>query len=222
MIKNYFKIAFRHLWKNRLSTTLNFVGLTVGLASIMTLGFGVYAYYSADSFIENKEELYTLKTVESDGNISDQTTYPLLGEIVHSSPDVIGATHIQSWDWPWLKVEDKEIQKNTKYVDTSFFKVFTLPLKYGNPKNALQNKYDIVVSDEVSQQLFGDINPVGQTIQANDTLSLTVQGVFKSINPYSSIEFDVLLPTILLESTPGFKQGADWYNTFATNYLRLK
>src|SRR5690606_40971905 len=52
--------------------------------------------------------------------------------------------------------------------------------------------------------------------------SLTVQGVFKSINPYSSIEFDVLLPTILLESTPGFKQGADWYNTFATNYLRLK
>ncbi|MDG3582850.1 ABC transporter permease [Galbibacter pacificus] len=222
MIKNYFKIAFRHLWKNRLSTALNFVGLTVGLASIMTLGFGVYAYHSADAFIENKEALYTLKTVETNGNVSDQTTYPLLGEIVHSAPEVIGATHIQGWNWPWLKVKDIETQKNTKYVDTSFFKVFTLPLKYGNSKTALKNKYDIVISEEVSRQLFGDINPVGQTIQADDSLNLTVQGVFKPINPYSSVAFDVLLPTALLELNPGFKQGADWYNTFATNYLRVK
>lgn len=222
MIKNYFKIAFRHLWKNKLSTALNFVGLTVGLSSVMTLGFGVYAYYSADSFIENKEELYTLNSIVNSGEKYDQTTYPLLGEIVHSSPDVIGATHIQGWNWPWLSVNDKEIQKNTKYVDTSFFKVFTLPLKYGNPTIALQNKYDIVISEEISNRLFGDINPVGQTIRADDSLDLTVQGVFKSINPYSSIEFDVLLPTALLESTPGFKQGADWYNTFAYNYIRLK
>lgn len=222
MIKNYIKIAFRHLWKNKLSTALNFVGLTVGLASIMTLGFGVYAYYSADSFIDNKEELYILNSVVNSGEKFDQTTYPLLGEIVHSSPDVIGATHIQSWNWPWLSVNDKEIQKNTKYVDTSFFKVFTLPLKYGNPTIALQNKYDIVISEEISIRLFGDINPVGQTIRADDSLDLTVQGVFKPISPYASIEFDVLLPTSLLELNPGFKQGANWYNTFAYNYIRLK
>src|SRR5690606_6156067 len=104
----------------------------------------------------------------------------------------------------------------------SFFKVFTLPLKYGNPKTALQDTYDIVISEEVSRQFFGDKNPVGETIKADDSLSLTVQGVYKSISPYASLEFDVLLPTALLELNPGFKQGADWYNTFAYNYLRLQ
>jgi len=222
MIKNYFKIAFRHLWKNRLFTFLNLFGLTIGLASLMTLGFGVYAYYNADSFIQHKEELYTLKSVTSSGEAYDQTTYPLLGEIVNTVPDVAAATHIQSWNWPWLKVGDRELQKKTKYVDTSFFKVFTLPLKYGNPKTALQDTYDIVISEEVSRQFFGDKNPVGETIKADDSLSLTVQGVYKSISPYASLEFDVLLPTALLELNPGFKQGADWYNTFAYNYLRLQ
>lgn len=222
MIKNYFKTAYRHLLKNKLYSFLNIVGLTIGLASIMTLGFGVYVYYDADTFIKNKEELYSLRTVLSSGDAADQTTYPLLGEIIHSSSDVVGATHIQGWNWPWLKVENKELQKNTKYVDTSFFKVFTLPLKYGNPNIALRSKYDIVISDQVSQQLFGDINPIGQHIQLDDGVNVTVQGVFTSLNPYSSLEFEVLLPTALLESQPGFKEGANWYNSFAYSYLRLK
>ncbi|EKF54617.1 hypothetical protein I215_11679 [Galbibacter marinus] len=222
MIVNYIKVAFRHLLKNKLPTSLNIIGLTVGLASIMTLGFGVYSYYDADSFIEKKEELYTLKTVLANGDEIDQTTYPLLGEIIHTSPDVAAATHIQGWNWPWLKVENKELQKNTKYVDTSFFKVFTLPLKYGNPKTALQGKYEIVISDEVSKQLFGDLNPIGQNITLDDSLNVTIQGVFKSLNPYSSLKFEVLLPTALLESTSDFKQGANWYNSFSYNYIRLK
>lgn len=222
MIKNYFKTAYRHLLKNKLYSMINIVGLTVGLASIMTLGFGVYAYFDADSFIENKEELYSLRTVLTSGEVIDQTTYPLLGEIIHSSSDVVAATHIQGWNWPWLKVKNKEIQVNTKYVDSSFFKVFTLPLKYGNPAVALQGKYDIVISDEVAQQLFGAINPVGQRVQLDDSTNVTVQGVFNSLNSYSSLDFEILLSTELLESNPGFKMAASWYSSFAYNYLRLK
>lgn len=222
MIRNHFKIAFRHLWKNRLFSVLNLVGLTVGLASIMTLIFAVYAYYNADAVLEDKDEIHYLKTITTNGESYSQTTYPLLGEIVNSSSQVKAATHIQNWwNGPWLEYNGNEVQKNTRYVDTSFFKVFTLPFKYGIAENALKDKYSVVISNEVSEQLFGELNPIGKTVQADDSLNLTITGVLEPISPYSYIDADVLLTSELLYDLPGFKDNADWYSSFAENFLRL-
>lgn len=221
MIRNYFKMAYRHLWKNKLFSALNFIGLTIGLASMMTLLFGVYTYYSADSDLKGQENLYYLKTVPSNGESYMQTPYPLLEEIVHSSPNVKAATHIQEWYRPWLEFEGKQIQENTKFVDTGFFQVFTLPLKYGNPQTALRDKYSVVISEDISQRFFGNKNPIGKVLKADDSLNLTVTGVLAPISPYSTIQAEILLTSALLKQTPGFQDGADWYNTFAENYLRL-
>ena len=215
------KIALRHLWKNKLFSALNLVGLTIGLASIMTLLFGVYAFHSADDALKGREELYYLKTVGTNGESFMQTTYPLLGEIVNSSPKVKAATHIQGWNSPWLEYNGNEIQKNTRYVDTSFFKVFNLPFKFGDPENALRDKYSVVISNEVSKQLFGEINPVGKTVKADDSLNLTITGVLEPISSYSYIDADILLTSELLFDIPGFKENANWYSSFAENFLRL-
>ena len=222
MFKNHLKAAFRHLWKNRMFSILNLVGLTLGLASIMTLMFGVYAYSTADKDLKNQDQLFYLKTIDKNGEGDMSTTYPFLNEVVRTSPEIIAATHIQGWNRPWLEYNGKEVQENTKYVDTSFFEVFTLPLKYGRPENALRDKYSVVITSEISERLFGDQNPVGKTLKANDSVNLTVTGVLAPLSAYASIASAVLLPTALLMDQPYFKQSADWYNTFAQNYLRLK
>lgn len=221
MIRNHLKTAIRHLWKDRMFSILNLVGLTLGLASIMTLLFGVYAYSVADKDMKNQDQLYYLQTVETGGESYMQTTYPLLGEIIQSSPEIVSATHIQVWNYPWLKYNGKELQEETKYVDTSFFKVFTLPLKYGQPETALKEKYAVVISSEISDRFFGDRNPVGKTIKANDSINLTVTGVLEPVNAYSSIDANVLMTSAFLYDLPGFRESADWYNEFAENFIRL-
>ncbi|HWB27743.1 MAG TPA: ABC transporter permease [Chitinophagaceae bacterium] len=222
MFKSYFKTAFRQLRRNKLFSIVNIVGLSTGFASIMALALLVYQYITTDSNQVDIGQMYYLKTKSADGNEYTQTPYPLLGEIVKKCPEVQAATHAQQWYYPWLKFNNKEIQETTVFGDTGYFKVFQFPFKYGNAANALQDKYSIVFSEEVAKKLFGNVNPVGKIVTADDTLQLTVTGVLQHVPSNSSIQPSVLLPSAILESNSDFKNGANWYNTFASNYLRLR
>jgi putative ABC transport system permease protein len=221
MFKNYFKSAWRQLVKNKLFSAVNIIGLSTGLASIMALSLMIYQYVTTNDNLKGMDEMYYLKT-DYRGDQYTQTVYPLLGEIVKTCPEVQAATHIQQWYFPWLKYNDKEFQETTQFVDTGYFKVFRLPFKYGNPATALKDKFSIVLSDEMAQKFFGNENPVGKIIAADDTMQLTVTGVLKPVPSNCTVKPTILLPTAILESNPNFKQGANWYNTFASNYLRLQ
>ncbi len=223
MFNNYIKIGLRNLRKNRMLSILNLVGLTIGLACIMSLMFSVYAYYTADDALDNQEDLYYLKTEMTNGDISPQTPYPLLDEIIRVSPDVVAATHIIGWNSPWLQYGEKEFQENANYVSTDFLKVYTLPFKYGKPETALQKKYSIVLTDEVSQRFFGAGNPVGKTFLADDSVSLTVTGVLKPISSYSSLRLGVLMPIELLKDDKNFMEriGTSWYDRSTMAVVRL-
>jgi putative ABC transport system permease protein len=222
MFKNYLKTAWRQLVKNKIFSAVNIIGLSVGLASIMALSLLVYQYLTTNDNLKGIGEMYYLKTAQRDGSQNTQTTYPLLGEIIKNCPQVVAATHIQSWYYPWLKYDNKEFQEATDFVDTGYFKVFQFPFKYGDAASALKDKFSIVLSDEMAQKFFGNANPVGKIITADDTMQLTVTGVLKHVPSNCTINPNILLPTAILESNPGFKQGANWYNTFASNYLRLQ
>ncbi|MFI5153773.1 MAG: ABC transporter permease [Chitinophagales bacterium] len=222
MLLNYFKIALRLLVKNKLFTVVNLVSLSTGLASIMTLAILVYQNMTRDHIFNDLGQMYYLKTYNPDGGSYMQTTYPLLGEMVKQCPELEGATHIQSWYYPWLKSGDKEFQETTSFVDTGFFKVFPFPFKYGNPQSALKDMYSVVLSEEIARKFFGNENPVGKLIACDDTLTLTVRGVLNEIPTNSTIRPSILLPTALLEANPDFKSSADWYNSFAENYIRIK
>ena len=222
MFKNYFKSAWRQLVKNKLFAAVNIIGLSTGLASIMALSLMIYQYVTTNNNLHAISQMYYLKTSTTNGNQYTHTTYPLLGEIVKNCPQVEAATHIQSWYYPWLKFGNKEFQETTDFVDTGYFRVFQLPFKYGDPATALKDKFSIVLSDEMAQKFFGDTNPVGKIISADDTIQLTVTGVLKHIPTNCTIGPKILLPTAILESNPDFKQGANWYNTFTSNYLRLQ
>lgn len=222
MIYLNLKTALRQLWKNKLFSAVNIIGLSVGLASVMALLIGVYMYMTSDSVHRDKDRMFYLKSTGADGNEFMQTTYPLLGEVLKNCPEVEAGTHAQTWYRPWLKYGEKEAQDNTMFVDTGFFRVFSFPLKYGNPATALSDKYSVLISTEIATQLFGKENPVGKTLTADDSLQLTVTGVLEPIPTNSSVSGKVFLTTDLLKENAGFKSNANWYNGFAINFLKLR
>jgi putative ABC transport system permease protein len=201
---------------------VNIIGLSVGLASVMTLMIGVYMYTTTDNMHVDRNRMYYLKSTGADGSQFVQTTYPLLDEILKTCPEVEAGTHIQTWSNPWLKYGEKETQENTSYVDTGFFKVFSFPLKYGNASIALKDKFSAVLSDKVAVQLFGKENPVGKIITADDSVQLTVTGVLEEIPSNSTVRSEIFLTTALLKDYPGFTSNANWYNGFAHNFLKFR
>jgi putative ABC transport system permease protein len=218
----YFKLAIRNLKKNSLFTTVNIIGLSVGIASVMALSFSVYQYINTDRDFKDKANMYFLKTVAPNGDAFKQTTYPLLEEIMKTCPEVVAGTHTQTWDNPWLKYGNKETQEGTVYGEKDFLKVFTFPLTEGNAATALNDKFSIVISDKVSRQLFGKESALGKTITADDSVQLTVTGVMAPQPNNNTIKTDVILNAGLLKDNADFREGANWYNTFAENYIRLK
>ena len=223
MFRQHIKTAIRNLWKNRAFTAINLVGLTLGLSGIMVLSVMVYQFLQFDQLYKDKDRMYYLKTKVKEGGEYEQTTYPLLAEALKTCPEIEAGTHYQQWYAPWLEFKGKEIQEDrTYFVDSGFLNVFSLPLKFGKATDAFKNKFDVVISEETAEKFFGNENPVGKILKADDTLQLTVKAVLKHIGNNNSIRPDVLLSTLLLRDYPGFTDNANWYNGFAENYLKLK
>ena len=125
MFKNYLKLSLRNLWKNRLLSSLNLLGLSIGIGSVLTLFFSVYAFYTADSNIEDQENIYYLRIETTTGASYNATVYPLLDEITKALPEVTAGTHLFGGVQPWLEYGDKEFQEQVDYADPEFFDVFS-------------------------------------------------------------------------------------------------
>lgn len=121
MFQQHLKISIRNLWKNKSFSAINIIGLSLGLASVMTLGLLVHQYFTTDDIQVNKDRMYYLKTYGPDGNSYDLTTFPLLYEVQKTAPEAEAVTHLQSWYWPWLKYGEREAQENTAFADTGFY-----------------------------------------------------------------------------------------------------
>lgn len=222
MLLNYLKVAFRQLWRNRLLTIINVLGLSVGMACVVVLVLFAQKCLTWDTAHTNLDRIYYVQTQRPGGEPYDQTVYPLLDQMVHDYPEIETGTHSQSWSNPWIEYGSRSLRETTRFVDSTFFQVFTFPFRYGDPATALQNRRSVVLSQKAAQNLFGDVNPVGRYVTVNDTLQYAVTGVLETIPSNSSLQFEVLLPAANLYDNPGFRESADWYNSFATTFVLLK
>lgn len=221
MFRNYLKIAIRNLRRNQLLTTINVLGLSVGLACVVVLILFAQKCLTWDTAHKNLDRIYYVRT-QTGGDPYNQTVYPLLGQMLRDYPEIETGTHTQGWSNPWIEYGGKSIQETTSYVEPGFFKVFSFPFKYGNSATALQNKRSVVLTEETAQNLFGNINPVGKYVTVSDTLQYAVTGVLEKLPSNSSLQFEVLLPATNLLDYPGFQDNADWSNTFASTFILLK
>ncbi|MFC3196076.1 ABC transporter permease [Parapedobacter deserti] len=222
MIKNHFKTAWRNLWRNKAFSLINVIGLSFGLASILSLTLLVNQYFTRDEFHERKDRMYYLKTFSPDGSGHQQTTFPLLYEIEAACPEVEAITHWQSGYNPWLSVGEHTVQANGTFVDPGFLQLFSFEVIEGKRTNALQGKQSLVISKRLKTQLFGDKPALGETVIVSDSIPRTVTGVVE-IPTASSLQADVFLPVqFLWDYMDDFEEIANWYNVFAPGYLLLR
>jgi len=196
MIKNYLKIAWRNLMKNKVFSFINIFGLSVGLACCLLIALYIYHETSYDKYHKNIKQLYQLGTVFiKEGKDMDRlpnTPAPMADAMKQEFPEIADAARLMT-----LFAEDKTLLQyrqgnadvkslyETKgyMADPSFFKLFTYHFIEGDPSVSLINPNCIVLSQEIAKKFFGDQPALNKIIHINSNTNgegdFTVTGVFK-------------------------------------------
>lgn len=196
MIKNYFKIALRNLRKSKIYSLINIGGLAVSLAVSILLLLWVHDELSYDRFNVHAANLYRLSPKfggDSNPTIWDNTPAPIAVYAKKEIPEVENACRIKvKWDITYFEYGGKKMTEwNNCAVDPSFFSMFTYPLTKGNPQQPFTDAHSIVLSETTAKKFFGDEDPIGRLLKADDKKSYRVTGVMKDMPENSSIKFNI-------------------------------
>jgi putative ABC transport system permease protein len=219
MIRNYLKIAFRNLFKNRLYTIINVFGLAIGMATTVLLAVWVQNELSFDNYHRQSKNIYRinthLKITDTDTWHWASTPLKLADYFKESVPEVKNATrlNVPYGEFFSVKVNNEVFpEKHFAFVDKNWFDVFDYEFIKGNPKNFENDKYGIAITESKAKQIFGEIEPINQVI-SHDTLNFVVKAVLKDNPSNSSLKFEMIAHNDVRLTNPKFAQNdANWDN----------
>jgi putative ABC transport system permease protein len=226
MFKNFIKVSFRNLWKNKIYSFINIFGLASGIAFSFLIFLFVKDELSYDRFNKDADQIYRVVKdfVNDDGSrLPDATTPPAVGPAMQMEiPGVEKVTRVfPGWGRDFLiKYGDKKlIEQNVYRVDSSFFDVFSFHFIKGNIKNAFAQVNSVVITESTAKKYFGDEDAIGKIISLDDIGEMMVTGVVKNVPSNSHFHFDFLIST---RTFPGNNLDGNWnwYNFYT--YVKLK
>lgn len=197
MLKNYFKIAWRSLFKNKFHTSLNLAGLIIGFTIGIVVLLIVYGQFSFDRNHLNRKKIYQayLETYRESGTeISNVFGYPAAPAFKSEASSIDAFTRFLHGS-NLLLYKNREYETSTMLVDEDFLRMFTFPVVKGSKGNLLKSLTDIVITEKTAKNIFGTEDPVGKTFQSafgNELKEFTVVAVVKDYPLNSSIRFDAL------------------------------
>ncbi|WMN12982.1 ABC transporter permease [Marivirga salinae] len=233
MLKFNLTIALRNLKKYKSSSIINIAGLAIGIGVCLAILQYIHYELSYDKFHKDSENLYrlTLDISENDVIKSRQakTSYamgvkaeeviPEIEKYCRIHPQYFGAVVTN----PDKNVPFLEEEQDMLYVDSTFFDVFNFPLKHGDPSNVLNDKHNIVISDEMAAKYFGkEIDPIGKILKVEGWTKedYVVTGVLNTSKGNSHLKFDFLLPMRSLLESGEYKSGA-WGRCNFYTYFKI-
>jgi putative ABC transport system permease protein len=196
MRNNYFKIAFRHLRKSKTYSLINVTGLSLGLAVSILLLLWAHDELSFDKFNTRAANIYLLSPKVDNGGSSSiwsTTSAPMAIYAKNEVPEVANACRmVDNWSVGNVEYHDKKfVEWHNKHVDPSFFSMFTYPLLEGNPNQPFTDAYSIILSESTAKKIFGEEDPMGKVLKADDKKNYHVTGVMKDVPENASIKFDI-------------------------------
>ncbi|HEV2480815.1 MAG TPA: ABC transporter permease [Puia sp.] len=225
MLKNYLLTAFRHLWRHRVFSLLNIIGLTIGMSACFLVFLYVKFELSYDNFEPKKDRIYRLVC---DIRTPTETIHagvcsnPMALNAKLEFPDVEKFCRFNPQSTLFRRGDKKFQEDKTAAADSTFFEVFDFPLLQGNPVTALREPNSIVLSESAAKKYFGIEDPMGQHLLWTDhDITTTVTGVMKDIPENSELKADVLVSQA---SWRFFDSAADtrWGSFGMYSYLLLK
>lgn len=200
MFKNYFKISFRNLVKQKVFSAINIIGLAIGLSAFLLINQYVAFEKSYDRFFSDSDRLYRLTTDQVlDGVIGtrDAMSFAPSGALlVETVPEVINSTLTYQFNELILRKNDQSItEKRVVAADSNYFELFDYKILSGNPKMMLTEPNSIVLTESRARNFFGDINPVGETLMVLSGFhkDFKVTGVIQDMPQNTHYKFDILV-----------------------------
>ena len=226
MIKNYFKIAWRNLWKNKIFSFINVAGLAIGMAACLVIMLFVLYEKSFDNF--HKKNIYRLNEVQKfEGMVAAQkvalTMFPMGPTLKNEFPEIKNFTRV------WWNVKN-QLTYNEKrvylpqafFVDSTFLQIFDFKILEGSAETVLQKPNSVVLTKASAQKLFGTENPIGKTVihYGGDTTSFMVTGILQNVPQNSQLQFDALY-TISTFHEHYADMMSNWGGNWLNTYLEL-
>lgn len=231
MFQNYFKIAFRNLWKNRTFTVVNVMGVAFSIAAFLFILEYISFERNVNTFHSNLPNLYRLMYQGGDGKAYGWTRTPLAPMMQQNFKEVKAYSRIvpsgnvlgivtytgeNSTDSPRTFREEKPI-----FADADFFKLFSFKVLEGNSSLAQPNV--VAISQTQAKKYFDTKNPIGKVLTLNNQFGkalYTVSAVFEDIREDSDLQFDMVF-SLQTFANPTNLNGNDWarLDTWGATYL---
>jgi putative ABC transport system permease protein len=226
MIRNYLKITFRNLWKNKVFTFINIAGLAIGLTAAMLILLYTKDEVSYDKFHANNPNIYRVTNawIKPDGSVNskDGNTGDFQGpKFKEKIPEISAFVRVQG---RFNDVRGNNEIKGYEMLaaDANFFSIFSFPLSSGNPATALQKPNSIVISEEMAEKFFKTTDALGKTLEIKEGdkfIPYQITGISKKCPQNSSIKFDFLLPKIVAEKE--YSNNDNWFSFFQNTFVLL-
>jgi len=197
MFRNFIKLAFRNIIRQRSYVFINVIGLAVGLACSICIALFVIHELSFDSFNEKKDRIYRMnihgKMAGSELN-GAWTCTPLGPTMVEELPEVLTMVRFDKWSETVVKYKDRSfVEDGMMLADSTFFDIFSIPLIQGDPDKVLTTPRTLVLTQSAVKKYFGSEDPIGKMLKVGtDTILYSVVGVMEDVPELAHFEFTIL------------------------------
>ncbi|MEO6284891.1 MAG: ABC transporter permease [Dyadobacter sp.] len=223
MIRNYFKIAWRNLVRNRAFSAINISGLAIGLASCMLISLYVLDELSFDRFHTKGDRIVRVffKGIMQGGIMNEAHVMPPTATTLKADyPEVEEATRLRQGGNPLILIGEKLFTDDRlAFVDSNFLNVFTFPLIQGNPKTVLLDPNSVVISETAAEKYFGKQDPIGKILNMKEwKANYKVTGIMKDMPANSHFRYDLLASMSTLQEA----KSTSWMVSEFFTYLVLQ
>jgi ABC-type antimicrobial peptide transport system permease subunit len=237
MIKNYLKVAWRNITRNKIYTTINVLGLALGISCCLFILLWVQDEKGVDNFHRKGENLFSIyKTVTANGKVEGDYFTPLrlykdgdafnvafvLEDLKQAVPEVkYQAFYTTGYELPWghpetFQVGDKKLKLEGARAGEDFFKMFSYPLIEGSAERALKDVNGIAISRKMANIFFGSPHKaLGKTMRYENKLNFVVTAVFEDLPEQSALKFDFLF------NWDAQKKVVEWASSNFRTFIQL-
>ena len=217
MFKLNFKIALRNLWKNKVSSLINVLGLSIGITACLMLLIYVSYEWNFDKQAKNSENVYEAMTHITDdaGNdimTFDGTTTAFAPLIKQGIPEIKYITRMNYGANELIANGENSFKKRSKFADPDLLKIYEYEFIHGNPATALASPNSVILTESMARILFGSADVLDKSVRYMDKTDLKITGVIKDLPDNSSNKFDYLMPWSLYENLYDFVRNINWSN----------
>lgn len=220
MLRNYITIALRNLRKQQFYTFINIAGLATGIAACIVILLFVINEFSYDRYHEKHNRIYRvngeIKFGENHWKLAVAPA-PLAETLILEYPEVESSVRFRSrGSYLVKKSEQADNIKEDKvmWVDSTFFKIFSVPVLEGNPNVALKEPNSIAISKKISDKFFPDGNALGQQLIMDNDQTMKVAAVFEDMPENGHFIFDILISLTGLEEAKSTNFLSNNFNTY--------